>query len=415
MLGQFTMLQSAFPRELAEFVNFLGGDNINKVVLQVAKKRKSHSPTVWSVFQDRFFFHEKWVDFVFDQNSFQLDYGDATAVRTASLIAGVNRIKADLSLKGRSNFRAKLLGILRPDQDVRQLEHEMRAVTHFRQKNFAVKFADLERLGNFDLLINKDAAEFEIECKTISDDTGAQIKSDLMVNLSETFINTLKQHKAITQSGIYILTFKKPTSKCVNLGKQVQSAILTDSKSEDFGLTFCERPQWSISKTSPDDIAQLRASIAADTEIAGADHYFVTLAADRVIGLSLRAHKPSQLRDRAIQVLKDAADQCTGNRPSCLWLHFLGVDESNFLQLASFSMAGKGSGLNNIVSAALLDRKSKTDRSHVHMVRFSATSNRIEKKLAIGPDRLLGQSASLGGPCYDVPNPYCRFRENADF
>jgi len=69
-----------------------------------------------------------------------------------------------------------LLDNLQPDRDIRQIEHEIRAWTHCSQKGFDVAFADLEGLGNFDLLLEKEGRKIEVECKTIAEDAGSQIK-----------------------------------------------------------------------------------------------------------------------------------------------------------------------------------------------------------------------------------------------
>ena len=85
------------------------------------------------------------------------------------------------------NFAAGSSGILRPDQDIRQLEHEIRCSTHFGRKGFEVTFADFNNVGTFDLLIGTPFGAIDVECKTVTEDTGSQIKSDLNVDMSETF------------------------------------------------------------------------------------------------------------------------------------------------------------------------------------------------------------------------------------
>jgi hypothetical protein len=52
---------SEFPKELAEFITFIGDDYIDKAWQKV--DRKLRSPEAQSFFDDRFHFHEQWVRF----------------------------------------------------------------------------------------------------------------------------------------------------------------------------------------------------------------------------------------------------------------------------------------------------------------------------------------------------------------
>ena len=78
-------------------------------------------------------------------------------------------------------------------------------------------------------------------------------------------------------------------------------------------------------------------------------------------------------------------------------------------------MEGSGAGLNAIVASALHPRASLTDRSHVHTIRFSAEAAEVTRKPVLDGELLLRTAGSLSGPCYDVPNPLCRFKCEIDF
>ena len=76
---------------------------------------------------------------------------------------------------------------------MRQLEHEICTWTHFARKGFNVIFAELEGIGRFDLLVETPVGSVAVECKTIGEDTGDQLKSDLLVNLADIFERTAEQ------------------------------------------------------------------------------------------------------------------------------------------------------------------------------------------------------------------------------
>jgi hypothetical protein len=104
-------MQSAFQRELAEFVGFIGGADVDKVIRKVEQKLRPLPANTRSLFGDRFFFHEQFTAFTCGPLPFQLDTTDLRAVRAASLIAGVNRVKRSLSSSGALRLRAMLLTI----------------------------------------------------------------------------------------------------------------------------------------------------------------------------------------------------------------------------------------------------------------------------------------------------------------
>jgi hypothetical protein len=102
-------------------------------------------------------------------------------------------------------------------------------------------------------------------------------------------------------------------------------------------------------------------------------------------------------------------------KAAILWLHFVGMTEKAFLEIAQFAMDSKGGGLNALVAKAIHPKASPTDRSHVHLIRFSGDAAELETKPVFNSDRLLSQAKSVGGFCYDVPNPNCRFQLIGDF
>jgi len=413
---KFTLVQSDFPRELAAFVDFVGAEVLTKALGKVIQKLESLSPKTRLLFSDRYFFHEQFIDFVDHSRPFRLDVSVSSAVRAASLVAGINRVKVSLSSAGADRLRSMVMDNLKPDRDMRQLEQEIRCATHFGRKGYTVTFADLEGLGAFDLLVETGTDSFEVECKAISEDTGSQIKSELTVNLCETFRRVVLSQPVAWESGIFILTLKKPADDCRNLAQHTEEALATavtkPFDSTDFGLIFAPRPGWGQLLKST-RIQELDETIALDSEIARRPFCAIETV-ESALGLSIRGHKPNTLSRRLVQVVKEGADQCTGLRPSIVWLHFVGFAEPDFLRLAEFSRDGRGAGLNNIVARSLHPEATSTDRSHVHTVRFSAKGDLLSNRPILAPSLLIVRAISSDGPCYDVPNPLCRFPQRID-
>jgi transcriptional regulator with XRE-family HTH domain len=303
---------SEFPREFAEFVGFIGGDHIDKAVRKV--DRKMGSPEARLLFRDRFYFHEQWVRLTQGPLPFHVDVSDVLAVRAASLIGGINRLKRSLSSSGATRLRGMVLDNLRPDRDIRQIEHEIRCSTHFGRRGFKVTFADLERSGDFDLLVETPSGEVEVECKTISEDTGSQIKREISVQLLETFNSTVSKRTPVDESGLFVMTLKKPSAKCKHLARQLRDALQSNLArcfdGTDFSLQFSARPKWQDLLNSG-HVLELKGQISADPSL-GEDAHCVRQLQDQVIGLVVRPHKSTTIIDRIIDVIKDGADKCTG-------------------------------------------------------------------------------------------------------
>ena len=410
--ARFGLQQATFQTEFSAFVAFIGGTELDKVMRKVAQKLRPLGPQARSLYGDRYYFHQQFEVFTFGAAPFQLDTTSLPAVRAASLIAGINRLRTSLSASGAARLRSMVIDNLQPDRDVRQIEHEIRSYTHLGQKGFRVTFADLEGLGNFDLLLERASERIEVECKTVTEDTGSQIKVDLNVELSETFRRTVSEREIVKRSGLFLMTLNRPSSSCGRLAAQLANALQSESATHldvpDFSLRFSERSSWQ-QLLDAGKVTDVRQQVRGDPEI-GADAHCVTKVRNQIIGLVVRPHKPPALNSRVVSVIKEAADQCSGDHPCVVWLHFVGMAEGFFLELAQFSSDGSGRGLNVTVANALHPDASSTDRTHVVKVRFSADPDSLTSHPALRPDLLIGHAVSAGGLLYDVPNPYCRFK-----
>jgi hypothetical protein len=418
MTTDFTLESAMFASEFAGFVNFLGAENLDSAVSKVGQKLSQLPKSVRTLFGDRYFFHGQCVQIVHGPNPFRLDPTNFLAVRAATLVAGINRARAFLSPSARDRLRAMCLDNLKPDRDVRQLEHEIRCLIHFGQKGVEVSFADLEGEGRFDLVCKAQTQPpFEVECKTVTEDTGSQIKTEMTVGVAAQFHKAAHKLLKPKKSGLYILTLKKPGDRCKNLVAKFKSALEPSSTIEvandDFSLRFEDRPTWS-EHVRQDDWPGFQKIVLSDAQINGRAH-IVTRVTDHVVGLVLIPHKDSTLAEKIVDVLKDGSDQCSKSRAAILWLHFVGISEKQFMEIARFSMDSKGGGLNALVAKAIHPTASPTDRSHVHLIRFSGDAAELETKSVFNSDRLLSQANSIGGFCYDVPNPNCRFSLTGDF
>ena len=403
----FTLRNTEFAREFADLANFIGGAELQEAIVRVGVKLQPLPQSLRILYLDRYFFHDYCATIADGPVAFQLDVSDKNAIRVASLIAGINRLRMRLSASAAAKFRRTIIGALRPDRDIRPLEHEVRTFVHLGQKKVATTLVDLENLGRFDIAFDANGNSFEVECKTVTEDTGEQIKTDLLVTLCEVFRRTFKDGGGTSDTGLFVLAFNKQPSMCRNLHSALRDGLRSSSlplRSNDLELAFEPKPDWG--PTTPDVIRR-------DLEAVSRKHYAARFG-NNVLALALQPHKPSSLAGKIVDTLKEAADQCSGQRPSLLWLHLIGHSEDEFLRLATFSQKGDGAGLNALVAKVLHPRASSTDRTHVHTIRFSAEAAGTTQRPILDEGLMIRTAKSLSGPCYDVPNPFCRFKINLD-
>lgn len=415
LADEYSVVQSDFPREFAEFIDFVGAQSLDKEIRKIENRLGALSPGVRTLYGDRYFFQEQCVRFTEDIPAFGLNLSDAIAVRTASLIGGINRVRRSLSLAGVSRFRSMVIDNL--NRDMRQLEHEIRCAAHFSQKGLKVVFADLEDLGHFDLLVGPSADPVEVECKTITQTTGSHLKVEPVVGLIDTFIKVIAKTAPVGESGIFTLRLNKAADGCKNLNRQLQQALRSVATSpceaSDFSFAFSARPAWQQLLDAGNWVELNRQSRT------GPDEDYVrgitNIAGKIILALDIHPHAPSAFRKRVVGTLKDAADQCSGKRPGVVWLHFVGLADEDFLALCEFSMSGSGAGLNGTVADALHPNLNTTDRCHILSVRFSSDSDQLTRRPILDSNLLLGRAVSRGGSCFEVPNPRCRFSTRLGF
>jgi len=403
------LTQSDFPREFAEFIDFLGTADVDRGINKVNKRLAGLPAEVGAIYGDRYFFQQQFLKFVdSDKSPFFLDIYDVRAVRAASLIAGINRTKRSLNALDRERFRSKLAASLALGSDLRQIEHEIRCATHFEQMGFKVTFVDFEK-GGFDLLVTTAKGPIEVECKTLSEDTGSQLKKDMAVALAESFFRHAKKHD-FSESGLFTMTLRTPSAHCKRLPEQLQAVLSgSDTPYSDFDFTFTPVPKWQklLDEERIDELQRALRSDYNDGEFSRS----VSQRNGRVVAFDVRPHALPDLNQKVIETLKEAADQCTGNLPAIIWLHFNGHPEDEIQQVFEFSARTPGGGLNSTVASALHPDVSSTNRSHVQRVRFSATGASLLRRLTPDSDRMLRRFVSQGGLCFDVPNPLTKFRD----
>jgi transcriptional regulator with XRE-family HTH domain len=410
-MNRFALSQAEFPREFAEFIDFVGAGLLDKEIRTVERRLQALKPSIRAIYGDRYFFQEECLRLTYDLPAFGLDIANPQAVRAASLIAGINRARRSLSAKGASRFRGMIIDNL--SRDIRQLEHEICSWSHFARKGFNVSFADLEGVDRFDLLVETPAGSVAVECKTIGEDTGDQLKTDLTAGLADIFDRWAAKLPAGIRSGQYTLTLKKAADQCNNLPREFEGALKAGGSdihgAEEFTLTFSPKPDWDALLLA-DASGELERQMQLATEADSSQRVTIGfISPQRAFGLSIRSHAPTRFRRSLVQILKKAADQCPNGRPSAVWLHFVGVAEADFRALCDMSINRGAAGLNAVVAEVVHPEASTTDRSHIQRILFSVQSRVLRRHPMLDANLILIRTVSHSTTCFDVPNPKCRF------
>jgi transcriptional regulator with XRE-family HTH domain len=410
--GSASLSRSQFSRELASFVDFVGPADIDKAITKVRQRLDALSPAVRGLYGDRFYLHEQWEALREPPGEFDLDL---QALRAATLITAINRACDLLSEAGRNGLRSIVLDNLQPARDVRRMEHQIHCYAHFVRKGYPTTFADPRGDESFDLLVDTPSGPVEVECKTVTEDTGSQLKTDMTADLCETFRASVLRNPPADEAGLFVLKFRKPAEECKHLGRKLRQgleALREGIRLEDgaLSLKFVPKPDWQA-MFEAHRFDEFGPAMAADALLASNPHCIVR-AGSVVLGLVLVPHKPTVMADRMVKIFQKAARQCSGDRPALLWLHILGFAERQFVTVARFAADDGTGGLDAIVANALQPKAGTGHRTHVERIRFSLAPNPFARRMAVAPMLLADPSVCRGGSFHDVPNPSCRFPSN---
>ena len=117
MKTDFALPDTSFSAEFASFVNFVGARELHEAISRVASKLEPLSLPLRELYRDRYFFHQECLYVADGSAPFQLNVLDINAVRAATFIAGINRVRNCLSAVAVTRFRSVILGGLRTDRD----------------------------------------------------------------------------------------------------------------------------------------------------------------------------------------------------------------------------------------------------------------------------------------------------------
>jgi hypothetical protein len=258
---------------------------------------------------------------------------------------------------------------------------------------FSVLWADLEGLGNFDLIVTTPTSQFEVECKTISEELENPIKSELSVAYFEEIEATFKRSDSKLPSGVVDIRMKGKSIEPAALGDVLESFFRGGNLPLDLPsveVNFQPMPQL-MEYFSSDKNLELILELNRLREKHNPQS-LVVASRDRFAVFNIIGSRQSRLVGRIAEIVKDACRQLSGARPGIVWTHFLGLTEDQFRRLAQRSTADARTAFNTIARSAF----NSPNRSYVSRIMFSADAGRITDSGA--------QGLSVDGPIYEARN-----------
>ena len=250
---------------------------------------------------------------------------------------------------------------------LRPLAYEVLMLTHLTQRGFDVECIDLAGHGRHDFLATRSGKSIEVECKTTARDAGRKIHMSEVSTLGGRLWPIARP--LLDKGGFHIVLIEVPNRLSAQeqdmqgLADLFARAIVDEGHAEG-ALAIVD---YKIVDTLPAELPdttedKLRSTFlsAFGRQASSIVFYGRPKGAALAIGVTSRA--PDKVLDTLADQGKEAAKQCTGDRPAVIAMQ---ITEVTRAQLAD-SVKGP-SGLHKIVHEVLRSE----DRRHVDSIAFT--------------------------------------------
>jgi hypothetical protein len=306
---------------------------------------------------------------------------DNPAITPAAVLATqALSIMEDATKDDAEQFRRRIHGALKNPTDMRGLQLELTAATHFARRGSQISWPKTTGKGIFDLLVESDAHDpLEVECKSIGEDKGRKIHRLEVIG----FAGLLKPELSSTVTGLnkgisVVMTVpdRLPSAhkERVALAKALARAI--------FAGNDCDLADGSVIRISDFHVSQLgnvprldpRDVRAAVDAISGTDNRSTVIIGTRaggVLALTVQSRRDDAFLTSVFDTFSDAARrQLTASRAGMLWAGFDGLDGAQLLSIAERDQ--DSSQQPTALRVAVSDFLSSSSRDHIIGVGFTS-------------------------------------------
>jgi hypothetical protein len=261
--------------------------------------------------------------------------------------------------------------------------------------------------GNYDWCGEKDGLQFEVECKSISNDKGRRVHKRDSLMFAGLVRKDLDKVLAKMRGGLIVHVsvperFPSEYTAQKRLAAVVKRAILSaqDVNDVEADVTLI---QFSIadSPMQGPDVSEdaLRAFIKRRLGIADARTVATYKPGERALLLVIDSRTPDSLLEESFNSIKDAATrQLTGGRPGIICVKFEGVSADDLVSLAEH---GDDTSALRVRTSRFLQRN---DIDHLANIAFMADGPIVDQG---------SRGFSRGGAIYYFDNKKSRFASDA--
>lgn len=277
----------------------------------------------------------------------------------------------------------RIRGAFKNPADMRAIQLELMAATHFVHRGHTVHWPEMEGLGRFDLLIHDIGSNgLEVECKSISEDKRRKIPRREAIEFHHLVKPGLQTLSRKLQSGISVVltlsdrlphTYKQKQE----LAERVISAVLASQH-----VTLDDDSDIRISEFDMKDLeiveTESRATIsrASIDKITATNNREVMILGNKTgaIVFALQSRQDDTMLENVFDTVNESAkNQVSKNRPALFLVGLYGIEAESLLSIATQDNdpTQSSTALQLAVSSFL----AKKNRDHVIGVGFLSKDN----------------------------------------
>jgi hypothetical protein len=390
-----------FSRDLATFVSFMGGARYGRLLERLGQGL-NHKGYVTPVDDLRFSLELELLNLELLRR--QNARGNLRGIperlhEAAEFVMGLGEAIPHLSTVAKKRLQGQIVGGLKTN-GLRSLQHEMRVAVALSRRDCDIQFADLEGAGSFDFLAEREALEYEVECKSLPIFSGYPIQPQDADKLSSELHRKFGGWSDRTRIPILTITIdgKLSADRAEQLGL-IAACNEAVAKQGDTKVEHHATVQFI--GTIPDaPMKPLMEHARRDAFLHGIAVFFLPKHPKVIV--RLQSVRKSRFARNIVTDISDAAKhQLTGTRRGIIWTHIDYIDKAMFDSLAY--SAAHPSLFDQIANAVFNSAK----RRHVTQLIFSGAPylskdstlgrSTFESVIYNAPESKFGEPALFGG------------------
>jgi hypothetical protein len=319
------------------------------------------------------------------------------------IAAAMQRVHAQLNAFGKGQFAGRLQGAMKEQSGLRPISYEVLILTHLAHRGFDVECIDLTGRGRYDFLATRSGESIEVECKTTARDVGRKIHMSEVSTLGNVLWPIARP--LLDKGGFHLLLIEVPNRLSAReedmrgLADLFARAVVDDGHADGEMATV----EYTVIDTQPKGLPdtmedKLRSIFLSEFGRQASSIVFYGRPEGGALAIGVRSREPDKVLDALADQAKEAAKQCTGERPAVIAMQMTEISRAQLTDLV------KGpSGLHKIVHEVLRAE----DRRHVESIAFTVPPV-LRRTPLIGVTEISGLVGVIHNPAPKHPSDTAR-------